>query len=133
MNAMERTNIMLAKILDRAMSNGVSHWTLEFGDLGLSDEFGTYFFPCIEWLEAEGLIRVGACDRLLGGVAAGCARNIALTAKGMAVLGAQIDVQGRREPLSVSVKQVSEGKVDYNRIGDAIGGLIGGFLKSMSG
>jgi hypothetical protein len=133
LEAMERTNLVLAKILDLAMTNGVSHWSLAFSDLNLDSEYGTYFYPCIEWLENEGLIRVGEYARTMGGLANGSVENIALTSRGMAVLGQKVEINGKPELLSSAVKKVSEGKVDYHRIGDAIGGIIGGVIKSIMG
>lgn len=130
MTPLERTNLVLAKILERAMENGVSHWSLQFDDLELSQEFATHFYPCIKWLEAEGLIRVEEYSRTMGGIANGSVDNIALTSLGMAVLGTEIEVGGKKEPFSKTVTEVSAGRVDYHRIGDAIGGLIGGVIKS---
>lgn len=133
MTPLERTNLVLAKILEKAMENGVSHWSLQFDDLELDQEFATHFYPCVKWLEAEGLIRVEEYSRTMGGIANGSVDNIALTSLGMAVLGTEIEVGGKKELLSKAVTDVSEGGVDYHRIGDAIGGLIGGVIKSVGG
>jgi hypothetical protein len=132
MDAMQRSNLVLAKVLDLAMTNGISHWSPSFKDLGLSEEYETHFFPCVDWLLSEGLIRAGAYDRFMGGLAAGNVRNIALTSRGMAVLGQKIAIDGREEEFAETVTKVSEGKVDYHRIGDAMGGLIGGIIKSFA-
>ncbi len=131
MSHMEKSNLVLAKALEKAMENGVRHWSLEFNDLELNADFATYFYPCIKWLEAEGLIRVGRYERTLGGLANGSVEDIALTSLGMAVLGTEVEVGGRKEALSETVSEVSRGKVDYHRISDAIGGLIGGVIKSL--
>ena len=131
MTPMERTNRVLAKILEKAMDHGVSHWSLQFSDLELDEEYATHFYPCVKWLKAEGLIRVGEYARTMGGIADGLVQNISLTSLGMTVLGTEIEVGGKKEPLSKAVTDVSEGRVDYHRIGDAIGGLIGGVIKSV--
>jgi hypothetical protein len=133
MEALERTNLVLAKVLELAMDKGISHWSLEFSDLGLDQEYSSFFFPCIEWLEREGLIHVDEYSRTMGGIAHGSVENISLTARGMAVLGQSIEVGGNREQLSTAVRKVSNGSVDYHKIGDAIGGAIGGILKSLAG
>ena len=122
MDALKRTNLMLAKILELAMANGVSHWSLSFDDLSLGDEFQSHFFPCVEWLEAEGLIRVGNYSRALGGLAKGSVQNISLSARGMAVLGQNVEINGASESISSAIRKVSAGKVDYHAIGDAIRG-----------
>lgn len=133
MDAMERSNLVLAKVLDLAMQKGIQEWQLAFKDLGLSAEHEGHFYPCVHWLEAEGLIRVGNYARTMGGAANGAIFNIVLTSRGLAVLGQEVSVEGKNEVLSDTVRKVSEGKVDYHRIGDAIGGILGGFIKSISG
>ena len=132
MEAMTRTHLVLAKVLDLAISKGVAHWSLSFSDLDLGDEYATHFYPCVKWLEAEGLIRVGQYARTMGGISNGSVENVALTSQGMAILGQSIDVNGEQEQLSSAIKKVSEGRVDYSRVMDAIGGLVGGFIKSVS-
>ncbi len=127
---MEQSNLVLAKILDLAMKNGVSHWSLGFKDLALGDEYATHFYPCIEWLEHEGLIRVGHYSRTMGGIANGSVGNISLTSRGMALLGQSVTIQGSKVTLSDTVRQVSEGR-DHSRIGDLIGGFLAGFVKNI--
>jgi hypothetical protein len=133
MEAMERSNLVLAKVLDLAMENGLAHWSLSFSDLNLGPEYSTHFYPCIEWLEREGLIRVGDYARTLGGLANGSVENIALTSRGMAILGQTVEINSQPEQLSSAVRKASEGRVDYHRVLDAIGGLLGGIIKSVSG
>jgi hypothetical protein len=60
------------------MQHGVSHWDLEFSDLELDDSYASFFFPCVHWLEREGLIHVGQYTRTLGGIATGYVGNIAI-------------------------------------------------------
>ncbi len=131
MSNLERSNFVLARILNLAMENGISHWSMSFSDLDLDEEYATHFFPCIQWLEAEGLIRVGAYSRSLGGYANGSVQDIALTSLGMAVLGQKVTIDGTSQDFEETIKDVSEGRVDYNRIGDAIGGILGGLIKSL--
>ncbi len=132
MEAMKASNLVLAKVLDLALEHGISHWTLSFSELGLETEYETFFYPCIKWLEEEGLIRVDAYHRLAASLASGSVRNIALTSRGLGVLGQSVEINGEHEQLSSAVKKVSEGQVDYNRVLDAIGGLLGGIIKSVS-
>ncbi len=132
MDAMSRSNLVLAKVLDLAMAKGISNWRLVFSDLELGAEYETFFYPCIEWLEAEGLIRVGTYAKTINSQASGAVFNISHTSRGMAVLGQTISIDGADETLADTVKKVSAGKIDYHRIGDAIGGIIGGLFKSLS-
>lgn len=131
MDGLQRSNVVFAKILQLAKEHGVSHWSLSFDALQLDDEFRTFFFPCVEWLEAEGLIRVGSYARTLGGYAEGSISNISLTARGMAVLGQKIVLSGEEMTLSEEVRRVSAGEKSYSGIGDFIGGILGGFTKSI--
>ncbi len=133
MDAMKRTNLVLAKILNLALINGVKHWSLSFSDLALETEYEPHFYPCISWLEAEGLIRVGEYARTMGGIASGSVEDISLSSRGMAILGQGVEINGTQELISSAVKKVSGGQVDYHPIGDAIGGIMGGFTKSFLG
>ena len=131
MNAMERSNLVIAKVLRLAMEHGLSHWSLSFADLNLTEEYETHFYPCIRWLQDEGLIRVGEYARTMGGIANGNVMNIALTARGMALLGTAFEVDGRRETVGTAVEEATKGRVETYRIGEIIGGFFGGFTKSM--
>ena len=131
MDALQKSNVVIAKVLHLTMEHGLSHWALQFSDLGLDQSFETHFFPCLEWLESEGLIRVGSTSRTMGGLANGQVNNVALTARGMLVLGAQFEVAGKRETVSSMVEKTSAGGPDGFRIGEVIGGIIGGFTKSI--
>jgi|GEM_PF-1837326 len=131
MEAMERTNLVLVRILNLAMQNGLSHWSLTFGHLELDKDYETFFWPCLDWLEAEGLVRVGSRAQTMGGLANGEAMNIALTSRGMAMLGQKIEVGGNETTVAEQVKSRAEGAVSAAGIGDFIGALLGGFTKSM--
>lgn len=133
MDSAQKSNVVIAKILNITMEHGTSHWQLSFNDLDLDSTYETHFYPCAEWLESEGLIRVSGYNRTLGGLATGSIANIALTSLGMAVLGKTVSINGEEETISERVATVSESKVDFHRIGDAIGGLIGGAIKSLAG
>ncbi|MGS4945057.1 hypothetical protein ACVDG3_06220 [Meridianimarinicoccus sp. RP-17] len=131
MDALEKTNLVLAKILNIAMENGVSHWDLHFEDLDLDSSYETFFYPCVAWLENEGLIRVEEYNRTMGGYASGSVQNIALTARGMAILDQDVNIRGNEEKLSSAVTKVSEGQVDYHKFATALGGFLGGVIKSL--
>nr|MCU0905598.1 hypothetical protein [Tabrizicola sp.] len=83
-------------------------------------------FECaIEWLEAEGIIRFG--KPYMGGRLTELIRDTVLTGKGHALLSQQFK-SGLK--LREAVRQVSSGK-GYSSIGDFVGGLLGGFTKSI--
>lgn len=131
MSGLEKSNVVIAKVLQLAIENGLSHWTLSFADLGLDKSYSTYFYPCVEWLEAEGVVRVGEYARTMGGYAEGCVMNVSLTARGMALLGCQIEIDGNRMSVAGAVNEASETQGGAHRIGEIIGGVLGGFTKSI--
>ena len=126
-----KSETLIAKVLQPAIENGLSHWTLEFADLGLDASYATFFFPALEWLEAEGLIRVGEYARTMGGLANGAAINVHLTSYGMHLLGKTITVGDRKVTLQEEVRRMSAGERSFSSLGDFVGGLLGGFTKSM--
>jgi hypothetical protein len=123
----------LAKVLNLAVEHGISHWGLGFPQLELDQRYETYFYPCVRWLEAEGLIRVAAYDRTMGGLANGSVRDISLTSRGMAVLGHNVTIDGNSTTVAAQVKEQAEGTVSSAGVGDPIGGILGGFTKSILG
>ena len=123
--------MVIAKILQLAIDHGLSHWFLSFADLELDDSHATFFYPALRWLEEEGLIRVGEYGRTMGGLAEGSVANVHLTSFGMYLLGRSLDVGGRKVTLGEEVKRVSEGHRSFSSIGDFVGGVLGGFTKSM--
>ena len=130
-DGLEKSNLVIAKILRFASKHGVSEWTLKFGDLDLDKSYKKHFGPCILWLEAEGIIRVGNYGKSPLGRLGGIARDISLTSKGMALLGEDIVVDGRRISLARAVAEESQGSEGVYRIGELIGGIFGGAFKSM--
>lgn len=67
MTALEQTNIMLAKRLDAAFENGLSHWALTFSDLTVPEAYATAVSPRIPWPDARGLTGVANRQRAPGG------------------------------------------------------------------
>lgn len=131
MDGLARTNLVLAKILNIAMANGVCHWQLSFDELELGEEYEIHFFPCVEWLENEGLITVGEYARTLGGYASCSVIDIALTSRGMSALGQKIEIGGQQTTLAKQVEGQANGSISASAIGDFIGSMLGGYTKSI--
>ena len=131
MEGVEKSEQVIAKILSMAMERGITHSQLRFADLQLDEEFADHFFPCLEWLEAEGIIRIGQYARTMGGVANGAVMNPVLTARGFALLGREVDLGDGAKRLSESVRSVSAGNATYAKAGNFTGGLLASFIKSM--
>lgn len=127
----ERSQLVMARILQKAMDMGIQEWMLTFDDLDLDAEFAQFFYPCLEWLEYEEIIRVKGYHRTIGGAANGSVQNVAITTLGQAVLSKQVDLIGDSEPLSETVKKFSSEPKSYSQFGDFLGGAIGGLIKSL--
>ena len=127
----ERSQLVMARILQKTMDIGIQEWTLTFDDLNLEAEFAQFFYPCLEWLEYEGIIRVKGYHRTMGGIANGSVANVAITSLGQAVLSKHVDLTGDPEPLSETVKKISGKPQSYSQFGDFLGGTIGGLIKSL--
>ena len=132
MTGIQKSELVIAKILELLMEWGVRSCDLEFQELKLDNEYAPYFFPCVVWLRDEGIIRTGDLMQFLDGPGAGIVSNPVLTSYGMNLMGKEIFVGAGKKSIGQRVKEVSEGKVDYHRIGDAFGGILGGFTKSVS-
>ena len=132
MDNFDKSELVIAKILDKAIENGIREWMLQFTDLMLDTEYAPFFYPCLRWLEAEGIIRVQAYHRTMGGIASGHVQNISLTSHGLVALGHTIKIGDDTDKMSEAVKKVSSGEKSYAQVGDFVGGILGGFTKSIS-
>ncbi|TLP69184.1 hypothetical protein FEE96_02555 [Parasedimentitalea maritima] len=132
MSDLLKSELVIAKILELLMDWGIQETQLEFKELGLSEEYAPHFFPCVEWLKDEGVIRTGKVFKYLEGGGSGIVSGPVLTSYGLAALGHKITVGENEEKLSEAVKEVSSGTKSYSNIGDLVGGILGGFTKSIS-
>ncbi|WP_375573434.1 hypothetical protein ABWH93_09165 [Seohaeicola saemankumensis] len=132
MDNLQKSQLIMAKILEKSMEAGVQEWTLKFDDLDLEVDFASFFYPCLEWLESEGLIRVGAYWRTLDGPASGDVQNVHLTSFGQAALRREVQINGNVEKVSETVRKISKEPASYSRFGDFLGSVLGGFTKSIS-
>ncbi|MBD0866195.1 MAG: hypothetical protein GDA36_11695 [Rhodobacteraceae bacterium] len=131
MNNDEKSQLVMAHILEKAMQVGIQEWTLSFPDLNLDKEYAPFFYPCLEWLEREELVVVKSYRKAIGGVASGCAYNVHLTSRGQATMKQQIDIAGQNEEVAETVKKVSSAPEQYTGFGAFLGGVLGGFTKSI--
>jgi hypothetical protein len=127
---MEKSERMVAAILSELVHRGFQHGTLQFQELGLSDDYAPFFAQSLRWLEGEGLIRAAEIKVLLDGSA--IALNPAITSYGMSVLGAELKVgDGEIQKLAATVEKVRSGEAQYARAGNFAGGLLAAFVKSI--
>lgn len=131
MDALQRSETMIARILSLLMEWGIQEAQLEFSELELSDEYRPFFFPCVKWLADEGVIRYDEISRELADEAAGFVFRPVLTSYGLSVLGQKLQIADKETQLSDAVKNVSDGHANYAKVGNFTGGLLASFLKSI--
>jgi hypothetical protein len=125
-----KSEVVIAKILKLLMETGLKDTTVSFRSLDLADEYEPFFQTCFIWLIDEGLIRsktnidsVSSAFHSYGPV---------LTSRGFAVLGKQIEVNGAKMTIATAIDQTSRGQKSATFVGDFVGGMLGGFTKSIS-
>jgi len=131
MDDLQKSEILIAKILDTLMQKGIQEWHLSFDLLALGEEYEPFYYPCVDWLVEEGVIRVGSINRTLGGYASGSIRNPALTSFGMQILGHDLKIGDENQRVSEVVRKISSEGRSFSQAGDFFGGLLGGFTKSI--
>lgn len=129
MDDIQKSELVISRILSLLMKWGIQECDLKFAELNLDDEYAPFFFPCIEWLVDEGVIRVAEINRYTDGT--GKVVRPVLTSFGMVILGRSVELEGGSISLSKAVREVSEQGRSFSQIGGFFGGLLGGFTKSM--
>jgi hypothetical protein len=131
----ELTNIqkserVIASILQVLMETGVQYSDLDFRRLKLDESFRPFFDECSRWLIDEGIIR---CARLFQTLEPGHSilTGPVITARGFALLGQSFNATNNDMKLSAAVTQVARENRNFSQIGDFFGGLLGGFTKSI--
>ena len=131
MDETQKSELMIAKILSLLMEWGIQESELRFEELDLDDKFRPFFFPCIQWLVSEGVIRTGNLHQFLDGPGAGLVSRPVLTSYGMKILGLTLQLGDQDMPMSTAIAEVSKNGKSYSQVGDFFGGLLGGFTKSV--
>ena len=131
MNNMEKSELVVAKILSRLIDTGFTDSQLSFGDIELADEYEEFFYLSAQWLLDEGIMRAKNQTRSMDG--SGTLISPVLTAYGLSLLNQPSPVGGNEgDTMGTAVISASEKGTSYTGIGDFIGGLLGGFTKSMA-
>ena len=125
-----KSEFAISKILECLLEFGLQQGTqLRFEDIDLPDDYKSIFAGCCAWLLEEGVIRFGKASQSMDGNFAMISPMI--TAKGFALLDQPFSVGGDTMRVGQAVKEVAAGRKNYASFGDFIGGLLGGFTKSM--
>ena len=130
MNNMEKSELVVARILSQLMDIGFTRSTLTFSDLELEEEYENFFDISVQWLLDEEIIRAADIEEVMGG--GGTLVSPVLTAYGLSLLNQPSLVGGEEgETVGTAIKSASEKGTSYAGIGDFIGGVLGGFTKSI--
>lgn len=128
---LQKSEIVISKILEYLLDLGLRDGTsLAFEDLDLSDDYGPIFDGCCAWLIEEGVIRCAGTSQAMGGNLGMISPMI--TSQGFALLDQPFAVSEDKMRVGQAVKEVAGGQRNYAGFGDFVGGLLGGFTKSMS-
>lgn len=121
----ERSEIVVAKIVEYFASKGVVPFDLSPDGIGLKSEDNTIFYHAAIWLQSEGIIRsegVARNGQIYKGV---------LTAYGYSLMGQPFKIGEETITVGSAVTCVSNGTDSFSKMGDLFGGILGGFTKSM--
>ncbi len=128
MNQRQKSEVIIAKILNHLSENGTTKCTIEIPTIDPNNEISIEkkeFLDTLDWLEDEGIIRIG--KGWLGLVGAS---DCVLTSHGFNVLGRPLGATGT---VGSVAKEIDEKNgIGLSSAGDFLGGLIGGFTKSIS-
>jgi hypothetical protein len=127
----------IGRIIVHLVEKGLMRVDLESSDVfdimterwGDEDVVIQTFADVVHWMNDEGIIRIRTVQGFDHGF---CFSGVQLTAKGLAIIGV------RQESNGDSIKKIVESKpgldsAAYGKIGELVGGLLGGFTKSMAG
>ena len=129
---LKKSELVIARVLSLLMDWGIQDTELRFEELDLNDDYRSFFFPCVNWLVEEDIIRTGKIQPFLDGPGAGVILRPVLTARGVSLLDMELKLGGENKSFAVAVKDVSTGNATYAKAGNFTGGLLASFIKSMS-
>ena len=128
---LQKSELVISRILKHLLDHGLQQGTqLIFDDLDLPQDYGSIYNGCCVWLIEEGIIRCTNTSQAIGGGNLGMISPM-ITAKGFALLDQPLVVGDDEIRVGQAVKEVAGGQINYAGIGDFIGGVLGGFTKSM--
>lgn len=127
---LQKSELVISKILETLLTRGLRDGSeLQFGDLDLPAEDEPFFNGCCYWLLEEGIIRCSNFEQLLSGSVFLVSPMI--TSRGFALLDQPFAGTEGATRVGQAVKEVADGRRNYAGIGDLVGGILGGFTKSM--
>ncbi|CTQ33933.1 hypothetical protein [Jannaschia rubra] len=127
---LQKSELVISKILQVLLEMGLQQGNvLQFDDVALPDEYEPFFDGCCLWLLEEEIVRCTNMHQLLSG-SVGMV-NPMITSKGFALLDQPFAGTESKTRVGQAVKEVAGGQRNYAGIGDLVGGILGGFTKSL--
>ena len=130
MNNIERSEVVIARIIELLAEWGIQDSELAFSELRLDEEFEPFFSSSLIWLADEGVIRYRKLYEMGQGEDSFATYPV-LTSRGFALMNNKITLGDEELPIKDAVSQVSKSGGNHASLGDFFGGLLGGFTKSM--
>lgn len=139
MNEIEYHRYTVGRILAYLINKGLARVNLHETDAtnimierrGDEEEVQTAFLDCLHWMRDEGLIRVASIDEYGGGYSV---LGMQLTAAGLALIRQGTDDPDIGPSIEERVTRAKDGELDardYSKIGDFVGGVLGGITKAL--
>ena len=127
---LQKSETVIARILEFLLELGLQDGShLAFEDLDFPDDYHDTFNGCCMWLLEEGIIRCTNYSQAnIGGITM---LSPMITSKGFALLDQPLVIEDQKISVGQAVKDVAGGQKNYAGIGDFVGGLLGGFTKSI--
>lgn len=126
---LQKSEVVIAKILQDLVQTGLqSGVSLQFDDLELDGQFEPFFAGCCLWLLDEGIIRCSNEQQVAQEMPM---VNPVITAKGFSILGQPFVGGDEGVRVGKALQDVAQGNRNYAGVGDLMGGVLGGFIKSM--
>jgi len=135
-NNLQKSELVISKILDRVIDFGLQEGTeLSFQDFHLQEDYKHIYNGCCDWLIAEGIVRCADGSRPFVGNM--CMFSPTITSRGFERLNQPFtlgeEVVQDKMSVGQAVREVAQGQKSYAGFGDFVGGVLGGFTKSMAG
>jgi hypothetical protein len=131
----EKSELVIATILRILVERGIAASEMEFSSLGLPDSFFPFFATCFRWLQSEGIVRAEKVAAMSGDDSDDAVDlyiyNPTLTSRGFTLLGQSIKVGNTETTVAKAVETRASGQTTGWQIGDLVGGVLGGFTKSI--
>ena len=126
---LERSERVVSAIVAFLMEQGFKDGSLSFDSLNLDDEHRSFFDTSVRWLLDEGIIRAVNHIEVIKGTSE--LDRPVLTSKGFLLLNQRVDFMEGAERVGEVVKKTALNEGSYSKLGSLIGGVLGGFTKSI--